>query len=68
MWGRSKKATTKKKVVVKKKAVAKKKKAASKKAHIHIDSKTYRQVVPHDGRRIKNIPPPKIDKDGKITY
>ena len=54
-----------------KKAAPKKvttKKAAPKKAHIHIDSRTYRQVVPHDGRRIKNIPPPKIDKDGKITY
>ena len=54
-----------KKIVSKKKVVSKKEK---KKEHIFIDSKTYRQVVPHDGRRIKNIPPPKIDKDGKITY
>jgi len=66
--GKIQKSYYQKKSGSKKKAVAKKKKAAPKKAHIHIDSKTYRQVVPHDGRRIKNIPPPKIDKDGKITY
>jgi hypothetical protein len=41
-----------------KKATTKKKKAAPKKAHIHIDSRTYRQVVPHDGRRITVVPPP----------
>lgn len=68
-----KKVATKKKVAPKKKVVATKKevgkkKETPKKAHIFIDSKTYHQNVPHDGRRIKNIPPPKIDKDGKITY
>ena len=64
---RAKKKVTPKKGVAKKKQI-KKKEEAPKKAHIFIDVKTYHQVVPHDGRRIKNIPPPKIDKDGKITY
>ena len=62
-----KKATPKKKVAAKKKVVAKKKET-TKKAHIFIDSNTYHQIVPHDGRRIKNIPPPKIDENGKIYY
>jgi|TARA_R110002020_G_scaffold54419_1_gene151726 hypothetical protein len=57
-----KKAVSKKKVTVKKKAIKK-----TEKDHIEIDSKTSVQYVPHDGRRIVNVPPPpKKEKDGKI--
>jgi len=51
-----------KKKVAPKKVIPKKVSSTTKrvkeKAHIFIDSKTYRQIVPHDGRRITSIPPP----------